>query len=194
MLARHVSSIARLDNGSRHVPVVKTTWGPLLWLFFHGMGSLLARIETPSIRDSLTKQMWVITREVLDTIPCPYCRSHAIEEYNAKRMIDDSTSNETRNAYQLFFYEFHNRVNARLQKPTVPYEVMLATTNDINPSEKVQEYYRSINGYRIWLRRDEFLAKFNANYQSIQETLSRERDDALASAISSTTVVTPSMS
>jgi len=174
MLAKHVTTIAKLDGEAKHVAVAKSTWGPILWTFFHGMGSLLAKIETPDARNLFTQQMWGMTKELLETLPCPFCRGHALDEYKAKKGMDNASSPETRNAFQVFFFEFHNRVNTRLHKKNVSYEVMLETTRDINVMAKIQEYYRSINGYRIWKRRDEFMAKFTALYRGIQETLTRE--------------------
>jgi hypothetical protein len=174
MLARHITTIPRVDGEQTHVPIAKTTWGPILWNFFHGMGALLIRVSNPEIRNSFTQQMWSYTRELLETVPCPYCRAHAIEEYDAKRGIENAANPETMNSYQRFFFDFHNRVNTRLNKPVVSYETMIEISRDINPQAKIQEYYRSINGYRIWKRRDEFMAKFNTFYSGIQETLLRE--------------------
>lgn len=174
MLSRHISTIPRLDNEQRHVPIVKTTWGPILWTFFHGMGSLLVRITNPELRNSFTQQMWSYTRELLESVPCPYCRAHAVEEYDAKRVIENAANPESMNSYQRFFFDFHNRVNTRLGKPIVSYETMIETTQNIDVMNKIQEYYRSINGYRIWKRRDEFLAKFGTLYSGIQETLLRD--------------------
>jgi Zn-finger nucleic acid-binding protein len=194
MLARHVSTIKKADGFTKHVAISKSTWGPILWIFFHGMGSLLATIVNPELRDSYTKRMWVLTKELLETVPCPYCRGHALDEYKAKKMIDDSKKEETRNAYQVYFFEFHNRVNTRLHKTNISYEEMLEKTQDINVAEKIQEYYRTINGYRIWKRRDEFMAKFNELYRNIQATKSREKEDDVSTAITLSTIVTPSMS
>lgn len=174
MLARHVTTIAKLDGESKHVAIAKSMWGPILWTFFHGMGSLLAKIETPDARNSFTQQMWVMTKELLETLPCPFCRSHALDEYKAKKSMDNASTPETRNSYQVFFFEFHNRVNTRLHKKVISYEVMIDTTRDINVMSKIQEYYRSINGYRIWKRRDDFMAKFNTLYHGIHDTLQRE--------------------
>jgi len=172
MLARHITTIARVDGEqTHHVPVAKTIWGPILWNFFHGMGSLLVRITNPELRNSFTQQMRSFTRELLETVPCPYCRAHAVEEYDAKRGIENAANPETMNSYQRFFFDFHNRVNTRLSKPVVSYETMIEISRNIDPLAKIHEYYRSINGYRIWKRRDEFMAKFNTVYSGIQETL-----------------------
>lgn len=192
MLARHVTTIRKLDGLSKHVPISKSTWGPILWIFFHGMGSLLAKIENPDLRDSYTKQMWILTKELLDTVPCPYCRGHALEEYKSKKMIDDSKTEETRNAYQVYFYEFHNRVNTRLHKPILSFEEMIEKTNDINVAEKIHDYYISINGYRIWKRRDEFMAKFNELYRNIQGSFIHDTETTSVDS-TSTSIKTPSM-
>jgi len=136
MLARHITTIKKADGFTKHVAISKSTWGPILWIFFHGMGSLLATIANPELRDSYTKRMWVLTKELLETVPCPYCRGHAIEDYKSKKTIDDSKKEERRNAYQVYFFEFHNRVNTRLHKANISYEEMLEKTKDIDVTEK----------------------------------------------------------
>ena len=95
-------------------------WGPPLWKVLHSLAEQAGR-QGPYTRDD-EKRAWPLFVKTLGTIiPCPSCREHYVSwvtdhpfepplEYNAWRMY-----------IPLWFYTFHESVNERLAKPSVPY-------------------------------------------------------------------------
>ena len=87
----------------------KEFWGPSIWYVFHTLAEKLK----PDCDDEVQTILYHF-KQVCDNLPCPSCTAHAIETlHNAK--LDKI---KTRNNLKLFFSEFHNMVNKRLNKPT----------------------------------------------------------------------------
>ena len=131
----------------RPVPLRKSTWGPYLWKFFHATGYHLSRIEDLKTRCEKTKSIWAHTKSLIQSIPCPECRNHAITEYAITQYTDPSDDNC--DWYQKWAHHFHNKVNARLRKPVISWDDSVNASASLNAVSQLQGYVQSINGWRI---------------------------------------------
>lgn len=133
-------------RSQKPVPVRKNIWGPLLWSFLHSIGHLLGEIQDKEVRCERTRAIWKQTVNLLRTIPCPGCRKHAVAEYMNTRYTDPT--DEKCDWYERWAFEFHNKVNVRLRKPTVAWEFAKKMASGVKPEEKLEQYIQSINGWK----------------------------------------------
>ena len=143
MMSSH-SSIARIR---RATPVRKSIWGPYLWRFFHAIGYRLANIPDAKERCDKTKTIWAYTNNLIQLIPCPECRVHALSEYIHTKYKDPD--NDNCDWYQIWAHTFHNKVNARLHKPIISVEKSVELSASLDALEQLQGYINSINGWRF---------------------------------------------
>lgn len=93
--------------------VLPSVWGPKLWIVLHGIGRIAGRSPFPVRRDEERELKWLIDR--LETIvPCPECRAH-IESYRKEHPPPLAAAEVGQ-----WFWQFHNAVNKRLNKPEIP--------------------------------------------------------------------------
>ena len=99
-------------------------WGPKLWAILHGIGARCGR-STPQLRrDELRELQWLVAH--LETIvPCPECRQHIIA-YKGVNPTPESAAE-----FCVWFYAFHEAVNARLGKPSYPLTPGLGSTTNL---------------------------------------------------------------
>jgi len=145
----------------RSVPVRKSVWGPYLWRFFHAIGYRLSQIDDIKERCDKTKIIWTYTDKLIRLIPCPDCRNHAITEYVHTKYMDPGDGNC--DWYQSWAHQFHNKVNARLNKTIISREESVEISSSLNAFEQLQGYINSINGWRF--------LKIDAMVSSIKEVI-----------------------
>jgi hypothetical protein len=92
----------------------KSVWGPVTWRLLHMM--------VLKANDNLTPTQIIelknIILRILTNLPCPYCTSHAMAH------ITSSNYKSIQNVADLrvFMFQFHNKVNQRLNKNLITYE------------------------------------------------------------------------
>jgi hypothetical protein len=92
----------------------KSVWGPVTWTLLHTM--------VLKVNDNITPTQIIelknIILRILSNLPCPYCTSHALT------YISTSNYKSIQNVADLrvFMFQFHNKVNQRLNKPFITYE------------------------------------------------------------------------
>lgn len=93
-------------------------WGPSLWNFLHL--SSMYYPETPSyiVRENTVN----FINSIPYTLPCMECRIHAS---NYIQQFDLSKVAMSRDNLFLFYFNFHNAVNARKNKPIFTFEQAL---------------------------------------------------------------------
>ena len=108
-----------------------TIWGPKLWKVLHCIGYYSARSPEIMKRDVKREFDWLLVN--LETIiPCIECRQH-LEEYKKINGYPLTISDISE-----WMWKFHEAVNTRLGKPSVPYR------NDIgklDPNEKIRKIW-----------------------------------------------------
>jgi Erv1 / Alr family len=90
-------------------------WGGSYWNTFHLISLTYESDPGPSVRETMKK--FIETIPML--LPCTSCRDHAFD-FLRSRDIDEAVSN--RDTLFRFFFEFHNDVNKRLNKPLMSYK------------------------------------------------------------------------
>jgi hypothetical protein len=131
----------------RSVPVRKSVWGPYLWRFFHAVGHQLTHIEDLKTRCDKTRALWTHTKSLIQAIPCPSCRGHALTEYTYTKYIEPGDDNC--DWYQKWAFNFHNKVNKRLRKPIMSWDNSIKLSESLNAVSQLQGYVQSINGWRF---------------------------------------------
>ena len=130
----------------RAVPVRKGIWGPYLWRFFHAIGYRLANVEDTKERCHKTKVIWEHTKSLIQFIPCPSCRKHAMTEYIRTKYTEPG--DDSCDWYQKWAHQFHNNVNTRLRKRVLSWEDSVKISASLNALEQLQGYIHSINGWK----------------------------------------------
>ena len=87
----------------------KEIWGPSIWYCFHTLAEKLKPEHEGEVQTILFH-----FKQVCFNLPCPSCTAHATETLQ-KASIEKI---KTRQELKQFFWEFHNLVNKRLNKPT----------------------------------------------------------------------------
>jgi len=88
--------------------VAKSVWGPAIWYLFHTLAFKLKLVHFNELKDSLLDFFILISAN----LPCPECTEHALQE------IKNLDKSKITNKKELctYFFNFHNRVNARTKK------------------------------------------------------------------------------
>lgn len=102
-------------------PPTKKEWGPRRWTALH---TLAIMFPSKPLRDDKIAALNRI-KLIIVSLPCQECRMHA-REYVTKHPPDLGSSE----AFQIWMWNFHNAVNARLGKPQMPYDAYLAEYNE----------------------------------------------------------------
>ena len=87
----------------------KQLWGNSSWYLFHTLSEKLQPEHESEVQTILFH-----FKQVCFNLPCPSCTAHATETLQ-KVSIEKI---KTRQELKQFFWEFHNLVNKRLNKPT----------------------------------------------------------------------------
>ena len=87
----------------------RSVWGPATWRFLH---TVAAKIRPESFA-SQRNELITLVRKVCDVLPCPECRSHALQNLNRANFSNIKSRDDLIN----FLFEFHNMVNAQTRKP-----------------------------------------------------------------------------
>lgn len=90
-------------------------WGPSFWDTFHTIASTYDDNPSKSIQEA-TKQF---IQSIPIFLPCKECQDHAFA-FIKKSNLNSVVSNKS--AMFLFFFNFHNEVNKRLNKPVMSYK------------------------------------------------------------------------
>ena len=86
----------------------RSRWGPSIWYLFHTLSFKIKEEEFSSICVELLDIIKIICKN----LPCPSCAQHATEYM--QRLNYNSIQNK--NDFKMFFFNFHNDVNKRIEK------------------------------------------------------------------------------
>jgi hypothetical protein len=115
-------------------------WGPHFWTTLHFIAS--AYDDNPN--QSVKTAMKTFIRTIPVLLPCKECQDHAFD-YIRKADVDAAVSN--RSKLVAFFVDFHNAVNTRLDKPTIP----LSTAINMYTSAKPYTFRPKVEIYNYLL-------------------------------------------
>ena len=84
-------------------------WGQPTWIFFH---TFIEQIDDDFYSLKYNEILKII-KDICSVLPCPYCQEHAVQYMRKIR----PQNVKTREQMRIMLYNFHNRVNIRLNKP-----------------------------------------------------------------------------
>lgn len=102
----------------------KETWGNNIWYLFH---SLAHKIREDKF-DIQKNNIIFIIKTICNTLPCPDCSKDATYMLNK---IDFNTI-RNKNDLKMFIFNFHNVINAKLNKQLFSYDSLDAKYNNVN--------------------------------------------------------------
>ena len=94
-----ITGFASVNDGA------KKYWGTPTWFLFH---SIAARVSNLYYEKNFVK-VWDFIKLTCSNIPCPYCRSHALNYVNNVQISKVNTKEKLID----LLYEFHNSVNKK---------------------------------------------------------------------------------
>ena len=109
----------------------RKVWGPVTWKFLH---TITAKLRPEYFKEQRTNIITLI-KNVCETLPCPECRMHAMD--NIKRARLDLIT--TKEDLVKFVFEFHNLVNRQTKKAEYSKDI-LETYNNLNLVDVVNEF------------------------------------------------------
>ena len=109
-------------------------WGPILWKIFHGLANKHGNLVSPIfIRDEAIA--WPrFMHQIAYILPCKECREHYNEYININNpAILKSLTPDAQSAWvKDFFFNLHNQVNVRNDKPLFEKSNLQTTYESIN--------------------------------------------------------------
>jgi len=147
----------------------KETWGNNIWYLFH---SLAHKIKEDKF-DIQKNNIIFIIKTICGTLPCPDCSKDATNMLNK---IDFNTI-RNKNDLKMFFFNFHNAINAKLSKPQFSYESLDAKYNNVNIDALYNNLYviYAINTHIPQLMSSNFHK--NLSFPKIRDALNALRND-----------------
>ena len=102
----------------------KDTWGPAIWTLFH---TLAEKVNDENFHEVKTDLFGFIKR-ICFNLPCPDCAAHATQIISK---VNPSSFNN-KQQLQMFLFNFHNSVNARVGKRAFTIEELNAKYSRAN--------------------------------------------------------------
>jgi hypothetical protein len=102
----------------------KEIWGNNIWYLFHSLAHKIREDKFEVHKNNL----FFIIKTVCNTLPCPECSK------DATNMLNKINFNNIRNKsdFKMFLFNFHNAINAKLNKPLFSYNNLDDKYNNVN--------------------------------------------------------------
>jgi len=116
--------------------VAKSIWGPAVWYLFHTLAFKIKNDNFDEMKNSLLGFFVLISAN----LPCPECTEHAQQE---TRNLDKS---KITNKKQLctYFFNFHNKVNARTNKKIFTIQEYVAKYNKAVTRNVISNFFMNM--------------------------------------------------
>jgi hypothetical protein len=147
----------------------KESWGNNIWYLFHSLAHKLKEDKFESQKNNII----FIIKTICNTLPCPDCSKDATSMLNK---IDFNTI-RNKNDLKMFFFNFHNAINAKLNKPQFNYENLDSKYSNANIDVLYNNLYiiYSVNTRIPQLMSSNFHK--NLSFPKIREALNALRND-----------------
>ena len=102
----------------------KEIWGNNIWYLFHSLAHKIREEKFDAHKNNLI----FIIKTVCNTLPCPECSK------DATAMLDkvDFNNIKNKNDFKILLFNFHNAINAKLNKPMFSYSSLDNKYNNVN--------------------------------------------------------------
>ena len=119
-------------------------WGPYYWGMLHFMSSSYDNNPNPSVKSAMKN----FIQSLPVFLPCKECQDHAFHFIKSSKDLDKIVEN--RKALFTFFFNFHNFVNQRLNKPLMKMKTALEKYSI--PKEEYHHYLTLKSDYNTDLK------------------------------------------
>lgn len=110
-------------------------WGPILWNIFHGIADKYGKLVSP-LYTKEEEYNWIqFINNSAKIIPCKECREHYnayLSKNNPNTLKVLNSTDEKRMWIQNFFFNLHNEINVRNDKPLFLFENLHITYKSVN--------------------------------------------------------------
>jgi hypothetical protein len=149
----------------------KETWGNNIWYLFHSLAHKIREDKFESQKNNII----FIIKTICNTLPCPDCSK------DATIMLSKIDYNNIRNKndFKMFLFNFHNAINAKLNKPQFSYESLDSKYQNVNINAL---YYNLAIIYNINTNIPQLMSSSfhkNLSFPKIQEALNAIRSDLI---------------
>lgn len=102
-------------------------WGPLLWKILHVIAEKSGKQSNIYMREDEKRAWPLFIKYFGPMIPCPFCRDHYNEWAGTHPFNLPNDYALWQDYIKRYFYDLHEMVNARLEKPSFSYDQLTAT-------------------------------------------------------------------
>ena len=107
-------------------------WGQPTWFMLHTLAEKVKHDSFPAIRKELLNMIYTIC----NNLPCPICRSHALDYLNSVNYNTIMTKDQLKR----ILFDFHNSVNLRKNYPLFPMEEVNAKYSTAITDKIIQNF------------------------------------------------------
>jgi len=121
---------------------INAEWGPIIWKILHGLTLKYGKLMSPTYAKEQI-MFWInYIHETEYILPCKECKAH-YKEYLSKHnpnIIRTLSSDQQKLWVQNFFFNLHNEVNLRNNKPLFEFQMLESTYNNVNYTFEIKHY------------------------------------------------------
>ena len=123
-------------------------WGPIVWRILHGVADKYSCLVT-QLYAKEEEYNWIqFINNTLKILPCKECREHYsayLSSYNPNTLKLLKTVDEKKLWIQNFFFNLHNEVNTRNDKPLFLFENLHPTYKSVNFFLEIKHFEKLLN-------------------------------------------------
>ena len=139
-------------------------WGPILWRLLHGIADKYGKVITPLFLKEQEIAWQHLLSETAKILPCKECREHYKTYLHNNPIIIKKLSIQDQKIWvQKFFFNLHNEVNVRNDKPIFDFDKLHDTYKNENFFFDLKHYEKlltivfqynevSLFAWRAWLK------------------------------------------
>lgn len=102
-------------------------WGSLVWMILHTCAEKSGKQTLPFLQNDEGRAWPLVVKTLPAMLPCPFCRDHAISWLQEHPFQLPAEYALWHSYIRTWFWNFHENVNARLEKPSFSFEALAKT-------------------------------------------------------------------
>ena len=117
-------------------------WGPILWRILHGLADKYGRLVYPLFSKEQDISWPKFIEQTQFILPCKECREHYKEYYtkNIPSVLKKLSPDEQALWVQNYFFNLHNEINVRNNKPVFNFTDLHDTYKSVNYTFEIKHF------------------------------------------------------
>jgi len=117
-------------------------WGPILWRIIHGLAENYGNLMHPLFSKEEEIAWPKFIEQIQHILPCKECRQHYKDYYikNKPSSLKKLSSTEQKIWIKNYFFNLHNEINIRNDKPLFDYSNLNTTYKNINYTFEIKHF------------------------------------------------------